>query len=387
MNRIVIKPRRWIGLALALAALVGGTFPARAADHRDGPRTVVAPELLGPLDINDVYVFVSPANRNNTVLALTVGGAGVGVLSPPTFFPGAVYEIRISNDGDPTNEELVYQFVFSQANAAGQQAYNLVHLNPRTNQSGTIASGVTGTRVARVRGGGQVVAGVFDDPFFFDLLAFQRFRSAVQAGRPLAERVAPFLPPSIPNNFFGNFNVLAVVVEVPRLNLQSTRNNPNITVWARTLLPDGNQFDRMGLPAINTVAGFAQPLAGLPDIQDTFNSGSPATDASLRDLVVPRLMMAFGETEAQARQVANTVLPDVIPFNTTSRSGFLNGRRLEDDVIDAELSLLTNGALPTDRVVNDSPFRSTFPYLATPVPRSRTNAAVRAIRALESSGN
>jgi hypothetical protein len=60
------------------------------------------------------------------------------------------------------------------------------------------------------------------------------------------------------------------------------------------------------------------------------------------------------------------LLPDVIRFNTASSSGFLNGRRLQDDVIDAELGLLTGGVLTTDRVGNDSVFLNQFPYLAAP---------------------
>src|SRR5438128_1743761 len=44
----------------------------------------------------------------------------------------------------------------------------------------------------------------------------------------------------------------------------------------------------------------------------------------------------------------------------------LNGRQLSDDVIDAELNLITNGKLTGDCVANDSTFSSTFPYLGRP---------------------
>ena len=56
---------------------------------------------------------------------------------------------------------------------------------------------------------------------------------------------------------------------------------------------------------------------------------------------------------------------DLLVYDTTSDDGFLNGRRLEDDVIDAELGLLTLGAVAGDGVdANDVPFRDVFPYLA-----------------------
>jgi hypothetical protein len=68
-----------------------------------------------------------------------------------------------------------------------------------------------------------------------------------------------------------------------------------------------------------------------------------------------------------------------MPFRTTSSAGFLNGRQLQDDVIDAELALLTDGALTSDRVVNDSVFSRRFPYLGPPLPRSAINRAMRAL--------
>ncbi|MGZ4256276.1 MAG: DUF4331 family protein [Gaiellaceae bacterium] len=60
------------------------------------------------------------------------------------------------------------------------------------------------------------------------------------------------------------------------------------------------------------------------------------------------------------------LLPDILTFDTSSSAGFLNGRKLTDDVIDAELGLITNGAVPGDCVANDSTFLSGFPYLGSP---------------------
>ena len=51
------------------------------------------------------------------------------------------------------------------------------------------------------------------------------------------------------------------------------------------------------------------------------------------------------------------LLPDVLTVKLGDPSGFLNGRRLGDDVIDAEFSLLTKGAIPSDGVdANDKSF-------------------------------
>jgi hypothetical protein len=362
---------------IGFLAMICIASPAIAADHRDGPRVT---NLQAPfaLDLNDLYVFTSPAQPGNTVLILTTGGLNIGITTPPFFLPGAVYEIRVSNDGVKTNDELVFQFVFSDADGFGRQNYvaNLLRRRPtsgpgagggRGAQSQLIARGVTGQRVA---GSLQtkIQAGLFDDPFFFDSNAFGNFRDAVQAGASLEQRVAAFLRDPPRNPFNGN--TLAIVMELPRVHLQSTGNNPNISVWLRSVLPNGVQFDRTGLPAINTATLFALPLATppRPNVQDLFNDLSPAADLGLIEEAAQRINLIYGLPLPQATQLARVVLPDVMPFNTTNTSGFLNGRRLADDVIDAELGLLTGGALTSDRVGNDSVFLNQFPYLAAPKP-------------------
>ena len=65
-----------------------------------------------------------------------------------------------------------------------------------------------------------------------------------------------------------------------------------------------------------------------------------------------------------ANMLTDILLPDVLTFDTSSSDGFLNGRRLADDVIDAELNLLSAGAVAGDGVdMNDVAFRTSFPYL------------------------
>lgn len=74
--------------------------------------------------------------------------------------------------------------------------------------------------------------------------------------------------------------------------------------------------------------------------------------------------------------VAGLVVPDTITVNLSQPSGFPNGRRLEDPVVDVTLaaifldldvhSPLTLFNLPLNPPANDRPFRATFPYLAPP---------------------
>jgi hypothetical protein len=70
------------------------------------------------------------------------------------------------------------------------------------------------------------------------------------------------------------------------------------------------------------------------------------------------------------------VVPDTVTINLAQASGFPNGRRLEDPVIDLTLAALfldltkqpvtTLANLPLNPAANDVPFRSEFPYLAPP---------------------
>jgi hypothetical protein len=59
-------------------------------------------------------------------------------------------------------------------------------------------------------------------------------------------------------------------------------------------------------------------------------------------------------------------LPDILTFDTSSSDGFPNGRQLDDDVIDKELGLITEGFVTTDCVPSDNNLLSTFPYLGNP---------------------
>ena len=74
--------------------------------------------------------------------------------------------------------------------------------------------------------------------------------------------------------------------------------------------------------------------------------------------------------------VANIVVPDTIKVDLSQPSGFPNGRRLTDSVIDTELAWIfldlskhpadTLTKLPLGPQANDVAFRADFPYLAPP---------------------
>src|SRR5262249_5434518 len=149
-----------------------GTFLlTRAADHRDGP-------IFGPpgititnsrRDINDVYVFRSPANANNTVLIMTVSPFAGGT-TPAWFDHTVAYDLRIANrDLLNTTDDLTFRVTFAPLDfSTGRQQVTLRALPaarfPLT--GGILASGNINTNlpVWGVGGAGaQFRAGLFDD--------------------------------------------------------------------------------------------------------------------------------------------------------------------------------------------------------------------------------
>jgi hypothetical protein len=308
-----------IALVIGVAAL-----PIGAADHLDGPLVMTDAQL----DINDLYAFQSPAKASNSVLIMTTTPLA-GVQNPATFSSTGVYEFKVDTNGD-AKEDITYTVTFSAPNASGMQTATV------KSGSTTLGSGATGTAIS-LSNGGTLTAGLFDDPFFFDLAAFRNNLAFCQGGKG--------------TNFFAGLNVNAIVLEVP-----SSALGTKIGVWARTL-KDGKQFDRMGRPAINTVF---TPAAQ----KDMFNTTQPVDDPKNYTTNVVTVLKALGNDDATATKLAGVLLPDILTFDTSSAEGFLNGRKLGDDVIDAELSLITGSKVTGDCVANDSAFRATSPYLA-----------------------
>jgi uncharacterized protein DUF4331 len=329
--------------SLLVLALVFGlaAIPARAADHLDAPG-LTAPGGDTRLDITDVYAFQSPSNSDNTVLVVGVNPLA-GVLNAGTFQPNAAYEIKIDSDGD-AKEDLTYKVTFSAPNGSLQQGVTLRGV-PTGGGGSVLAKGQTDTSIS-IPGGGWIRAGVFDDPFFFDLVGFLN---------------VSFCAPG--TNFFAGLNISAIVLEVPSAWLGSN----NIGVWARTMLND-QQVDRMARPAINTVFipnNVFEPAGTEPSQKSAFNSNKPRNDQrDFRGEVVDTLEIFYGAGSPTAQALADFLLPDILTVDTSSGAGFPNGRGLADDVIDIELGLVTNGAVTSDCVGNDSAFTDSFPYLA-----------------------
>lgn len=315
----LIKTMGLAALAVTLVALAAVPGTVSAADHLDAPG-LTSPGGDGRLDIADLYAFKDGSSTVfiQTVNPLTVPGAN------PGFDPDASYEFVVDQDGN-AKADRTYKATFGPQQPSGQQWVTLRAV-PASGGS-VIAEGWTGTDIP-VRGGGLLRADVFDDPFFFDLVAFLG-----AGGRSFCDGMEA--------DTLAGSNVSGIVLKVPSDSV--TDGDSNIGVWARTKNDDG-QVDRIGFPAINTVF--------IPTgVKNQYNETKPRKDAQ-------KFSQYLGG-------FAGVLLPDILPLDTSNSAGFLNGRQPADDVIDIELQLITGNPDAGDCVDgNDVPFPGGFPYLA-----------------------
>lgn len=207
-------------LVFASAAIVGGlalagvsslaTHPLRAADHLDPPaRTNIGTASDSASDIADVFLF---GDSQTVSLVMTFAGpkeAGV----PATYDSNVDYRLHLSNAGDPTADNIIIDVRFGK-DPTGKWGVQFLNVPGAT---GPIVGAV---QTLLTNGSIQAEAGLFDDPFFFDL---QGFNDTKATGKI-----------SIQNNrnFFAGKNDTAVVLQIPRSAIE-TPGFP-ITVWAES---------------------------------------------------------------------------------------------------------------------------------------------------------
>lgn len=354
------RPALRAGAAILIAALVLtlGIAPlmARGSDHLDAPNlgsvhvdandNLSVTKLRGPVDINDLYVFDAPNGR--TVLALTVNPA-VNLLGRQRFNDNVDYRINIDRNGD-ARADVTYTTTFGE-HGNGSQPYTVKRGNTTVARGWTDKGNATGSQ------GVMAFAGTRSDPFFFDLIGF--LGSVKGQGTDALGKT--------PTDFFAGLDTYAIVLEVP--NSQLGGNGTHIGVWGQTV-SGGSLIDQVGRPAINTVFNStgADKMAfnRTPPSQQRTAMGGKFRSNVITTLVGLSTALGSPYTTAQAQGIADILLPDVLTYQVGTDASFLNGRDLDDDVIDAELGLATNGAVTSDGVGAHGDLLSSFPYLGAP---------------------
>jgi hypothetical protein len=375
-------------VAILLMVLTYTISPAKASDHQD--TTFLATKLTAA-DLTDLFVFESPTDPNNVVLAMDFDPLIVAGENRP-FEPGVLYQFKIDNTGDSV-EDIVLQF---NINGTGSDQTVTVRGPGRPIKTGTesklIAESGTGplNQEFYVDNGLKVFVGLRKDPFFFDLEQFfkiipdRNYSFQPNPGPPFT--VLSFRPPSEAQDTLAPFNVHSIIVELPRTLLGSDKIGAWMTTSVQTprsKIRNGSfaQIERLAVPALNELfMDFKAHYAS--------NLQTPTKDVSNQSNFIQTFVNTIGRPKGIADAVISVAIPDVIQADLSQPSGTyfgtqlgnnLGGRRPKDDVIDVTLSVvfghavtnITAGEIPaltSDNVgPNDTNFLSTFPYLGNPL--------------------
>lgn len=412
--------RRWkrsvgVGAAAALLALTSlgvagiiGPERLKASDHDDGDIDVRSRAL----SLTDLYFFRERDQNPNARaddLILVMNTNPRSLARQPYFFSNAAqYEFKISRVGNvngvPTTvPDLTLRFTFTPAGnpqgVGSRQGMTLtvIDRNGRTttiNRSRDgkpllttpITAGAPSLNQVNINGNNVTIfAGLREDPFFFDVEQFFRVRAGLAGFGP---RVG-FRSPETAQDFTKGYNVNTIVMRVPRRLLQGNTNAQVFDAWLAINIRDPRtgrfvQTEQLANPGINEALLISQKnLAAYNRLQPT-RTVTPellqvATEAKAS-------LRVLGNSSAQADALLGAFLPDVMRNDTRFASGFgtglnsrgtpVRGRKLQDDVIDVALTVLTRGAVRTDNVSyqgtpgnagqGHQPLAPSFPYLAPP---------------------
>jgi hypothetical protein len=359
---------------------------ARAADHGDGPD-------IGNdsgADIADDYIFLDPNDNTKVVIIGTVHGFIVPGEAGnfAGFDPNVRYRFDIENTGDAKADEFI-EVSFSPRTGPSDPQTATVRLPDRKTFTApstppTLAPAAIPQVVTTDPSSGvKFFAGETDDPFFFDIPAFNRFVASIKAGSPnpgLFQRG---------RDTFAGYNVLSIALSLPLEMVRGAADNNVIGLNMRTLrhsqIPDvkkggfrgGGKFrqiDREGNPAVNVaLIPFAK--------KSLYNASTPEQDAAGKfapDIVAT--LQSLGTDQAHIDILAGVAVAkgDYLHLDLTKAnsgagggdnagSGFPNGRRLKDDIIDTILTIVANGTALGDNVNgNDVPLQDQFPFVALP---------------------
>ncbi|HZD93318.1 MAG TPA: DUF4331 family protein [Candidatus Sulfotelmatobacter sp.] len=73
-----------------------------------------------------------------------------------------------------------------------------------------------------------------------------------------------------------------------------------------------------------------------------------------------------GYAADQAARISESLLPDILTYDSSKPSGYPNGRGLKDDIMNLSLAMLTNGAVSNDGLLPHEDLLAEFPYLGDP---------------------
>ena len=320
--------------------------------HYSGP-DFTHPHDDARLDFCDLFAFPKPEDSSRSILIMDVHPSvsvnPEGPTSDEPFAPEAIYELKVDTDRDAV-ADIAYRVLFSPSENGAQSA-----TVRRVEGSDAAGAGEGGEAIiedapvsrgsdAQVTEAGdyRFFAGWRSEPFFYDALGlFNDFQFTGE-------------------DFFADKDVCSIVLELPNSELGATE----VGLWQRSLVP----ADGGGWVQVERQAHAQQVTVLTPNEEKVeYLAGEPADDARFVDSIAHVLEHAGGYSAEEARQLAEPMLPDILPYDPTRPVGYPdNGRLLTDDVGDYVLAILTNGRVTEDKVGPHEDFLSEFPYLGPP---------------------
>src|SRR5262245_28144753 len=202
--------RYWQIIAASILAIAA--YLAWAADHAEAPLV----ESDQAADIADVYTFLDPNDNSKVILAFDVHGFIVpsenGNLGG--FDHDVLFRFNIENTGDAAPDKFIYVNFDAQTARSTPQTAHITFGNnsftaPTTVSSSTAANPPAPVLTTDAATGISFFAGLTDDPFFFDIPAFNRFVGSVLAGTPNVSLL------SRGRDSFAGYNIQMIALSVP----------------------------------------------------------------------------------------------------------------------------------------------------------------------------
>lgn len=395
--------RNWASAVAVAMTLLGSQGMTLAADHGDAPNS----SNDQASDLGDTYLFLDPNDNTKVVMIMTFRGfiasgenANFGI-----FDPNVLYKFDIDNNRGPAPERTISVTFSPRVAIPGPEGRAALEI-PQPQTASIRITGVPGVLTApttnsglgpvapppvitsfngvTVEGPVDFFAGLVDDPFFFDIPAFSRFIGSVRSGSPDPSQF------SRGRDSFAGYNTMAIAIRLPVSFVRNARGDTPLSIRmaasaSRRIqyinrrgqsfsIGSAHKVDRSGVPAVNVVLiPFNQKNAynaGTP-LEDSKGAFAPGIIATLTALgtAAPQidLLASVAVTRGDYLTLTTNVANSGPGGGNSEGAGFPNGRRLQDDVVDTLLTIVSNFTPVGDSVpANDVPFNSVFPFLAAP---------------------
>ena len=218
--------------ALAALAINLQAPTVDAADHLDG--------MVGGDPAADIADFYAWENEAGNIVAIVTFASLLNPGDEPVYDPDVLYTVHIDNtasaaeaidwsDNGNDNESDIQVHVRFGQNGLGDWGVQILNL------PGADAElvGAVATDIGRV--GGRAHAGMFDDPFFFDLVGFTDTLANIDDDMDDADLAfASLAPMGEPVDGLAGFNTMAIVLEFDATAALDENADSFLQMWATT---------------------------------------------------------------------------------------------------------------------------------------------------------